>query len=431
MTSLFGDYQRAISYFKRVIAMPFTDFSTFAFRHALNDLGLSYRELNQLDSSDIVFEKLLVHADSTSPQWVGIASGNLGYTAYLRQDFARAVPLLLKDIEVAEQYGELGLAAGAYIPLADIYLSEGKLTLAGDYLKKAKRYIYQTQQLDRLARYYPIASKWQAKMNQPQKAILYLDSALIWQKSVSEKFSALQLMRANQEVVASQNEKTIQGLNEVAERNRLLRNTSLIVLGIILISLLIVYRQQSQRIKAERKLKKAELSQAHIELESAKTLLETYRRKINNNSKIIQSLEDAEDIGEKEKTIEALRATTILTETDWDAFRAQFQKAFPQLLEKLPDSYPNLSPADVRFLLLTKLELSSLEIANALGVSPASLRVTWYRIRKKLDLQKDFPPALFFETLFSWSIKAGFCICNALVTGISPVFFCPQPTLCT
>ena len=54
----FGDYEKAISYFKRVVDLPIDDFYIYPYRHSLNNLGHSYRELGKIDSSDFAFRRL-------------------------------------------------------------------------------------------------------------------------------------------------------------------------------------------------------------------------------------------------------------------------------------------------------------------------------------------------------------------------------------
>ncbi|UCS93779.1 hypothetical protein KZP23_01710 [Echinicola marina] len=399
----FGDYKKAISYFRRVAKLPLDDFYIYAYRHSFNNLGLSYREIGNLDSSDYYFERLLVHADTTSEQWVGIASGNKGFNHFLKGEFDAAIPYLETDIRIAEQFEDFGLAAGSCIPIADIYIQQGGLSLARAYIDKAKEYIQLTGQTDRYAKLYPVMSKWEAAMNHPQLATTYLDSALISQKRVNEKFSALKLMRANQEVMASKREREILKLQDEGERNKMTRNFIIGGLILLLVVFLVVYQIQDGRNKAEQKLKTVELEQTHLQLENARSQLKTYLNKINDNSRIIQSLEKSQPTAVQQKLLDELKESTILTEVDWDSFQKQFAKVFPGLIADMQNKYPALSPAELRFLLLTKLEIPKGQIANALGISPASLRVTWYRIRKKLDLPKDFSASQFFEKFVSES----------------------------
>ena len=367
----------------------------------MNNMGYSYRQLGQLDSSDIAFNRLLVHAAETSEQWVGIASGNIGYNHYLKGEFDEAIPFLMSDVEIAETYKDFGLAAQSCIPLADIYIQKDQLKLAKEFIDKSTDYIELTGQTDRFRHLYPVMSKWETAMSNAQKAQEYLDSSLVFNKRYNEKFSALQLMRADQTIKASQKEQAIQKLSDEARRNRIVRNSIIGGLLLVVIAGLIINHSQQQKNQVQRNLNEMKLKQAQQDLDNAKNLLKSYTNKIHSNSKIISSIEDSEPSDEQTEILLNLKASTILTEEDWGNFQIQFNKIFPGLIENLQSLSFNISPAEMRYLLLLKLKLQNIEIAHALGISPSSLRVTWHRLRKKLELDKDFQPSQIHNELFS------------------------------
>jgi len=397
----FGDFERAISYFKQVAKYPIIDYYLPSWRHALNNLGNTYKQLGNLDSSDYVLKQLLAQAKGSSDQWVGIASGNLGYNQFLRGDFDAAIPFFETDIAMAEKFKDFGLAVGSCIPLADIYTQKGQLEKAKGYIDKAIEYIEKSGQTDRFRNLYPMMSKWESAMNHPDKANEYLDSSIVLNKRYNEKYSALQLMRANQVIQSSQKEKAIQKLEDETKRNKIIRNAIIGGLLLVVVVGLIIFYSQQQKNQLQRKLKDLELEQTQQELENAKSLLNSYTNKIHSNSLIISSMEYSEPSDEQSLILENLKASTILTEEDWENFQIQFRKIFPELIENLQALEFNLSPAEMRYILLLKLELPTIEIAHALGISPSSLRVTWHRLRKKLDLNKDFHPSQIHEELFS------------------------------
>lgn len=397
----FGDYEKAIPYFEQVVALPVRKFYLNRWRHSLNTMGLTYRELARWDESDACFSRLLKQASGESEMWVGIASGNLGQNLYLRGSYEKAVPLLKVDISTAEKYEDWGLAAGSAIPMADLLMQWGRLEEAKAYIDKAERYIRQSQQTDRLRRLYPVMSKWYTAMGQQRQAALYLDSALVAAKLFNEKFNALKLMRANQEITASRQEAALQKLEAAASQQRLIRNNIIGGLMAALLGILVIYRATIYRNRTQRKLQQMELDRARQELDNAQKLLDGYTRKIHNNSRIIRSIEDSHPQGTDDAVLRQLRTSTILTESDWEDFREQFQKIYPDFTEKLLDRHPNLTSAEIRFLLLLRLGLTNPEIAHALGISPASLRVTWHRLRKKLGLSADHTAAMVYTDYFA------------------------------
>jgi len=396
----FGDYDKALPYFRQVAALPVRKFYLNRWRHAINTMGLTYRELARWEESDACFNRLIGQAEGQSEQWVGIASGNLGQNYYLRGNYEKAIPLLEMDIRIAEQYEDWGLAAGSAIPMADILVQYGRLKEARSYIDMAYRYIQRVQQTDRLRRLYPVMSKWHTAMGQQQQAALYLDSALAAGKRFNEKFNALKLMRANQEVTANQQEAALQKLRAAASQQRLVRNTIIGGLLAALIGILFIYRATIYRNRTQRKLQQLELDRARQELDNAQKLLDGYTRKIHNNSRIIQSIEDNNPRGTDDLVLQQLRTSTILTESDWEDFREQFHKIYPDFTERLLERHPDLTSSEVRFLLLLRLGLTNPEIAHALGISPASLRVTWHRLRKKLGLSADHTAAMVYTDYF-------------------------------
>ncbi|SFU20909.1 regulatory protein, luxR family [Algoriphagus locisalis] len=397
----FGDYRKSITYFKQVADFKVKDVYINAWRHAINNMAFTYRQLGQLDSSDYYFDRLLKHAEETSEQWYGIASGNVGYNHFLKGEFEKALPLLLRDVRLAEKYNDRGLAAQSSIPVADIYTVNGKLDSALFFIEKAYGYIRSNGDTDRLRNLYPVLSKWEAAKGNMIDSNKYLDSALVATKKYNEKFSAVQLMRANQLVMNTQKEKAIQKLNEEALRNKIIRNAIIGGLLLTLVAALIIYQVQIQKNRIRQKLKDQELEKTQSDLESAQKLVTNYTQKIQENSNMIHSMERQTLQLEQNQVLQELRERTVLTDEDWDSFQKEFRKIFPKLISSLLHHNPKLSPSELRYLLLLKLDMQNQEIANAMGISPSSLRVTWHRLRKKLDLDKNVQPRELFEMRFS------------------------------
>ena len=74
---------------------------------------------------------------------------------------------------------------------------------------------------------------------------------------------------------------------------------------------------------------------------------------------------------------------------DWKMFQEAFNNADKNFLKKVKDKHPNLTPNDLRLCAYLRLNLSSKEIAPLLNISPRSVEVKRYRLRKKMDLPHD------------------------------------------
>ena len=74
---------------------------------------------------------------------------------------------------------------------------------------------------------------------------------------------------------------------------------------------------------------------------------------------------------------------------DWKMFQEAFNNADKDFLKKVKEKHPSLTPNDLRLCAYLRLNLSSKEIAPLLNISPRSVEVKRYRLRKKMELPHD------------------------------------------
>jgi DNA-binding CsgD family transcriptional regulator len=87
--------------------------------------------------------------------------------------------------------------------------------------------------------------------------------------------------------------------------------------------------------------------------------------------------------------LNTLANSTILTEQDWEDFSKLFDKVHTGFFVRLKEKYPNITPAETRLLCLTKLNLSTKEMAGMLGVSTDAIKKTRQRLRKKMEVDEE------------------------------------------
>ncbi|NKI33064.1 triple tyrosine motif-containing protein [Croceivirga thetidis] len=74
---------------------------------------------------------------------------------------------------------------------------------------------------------------------------------------------------------------------------------------------------------------------------------------------------------------------------DWELFQEAFNNADRKFLKKLKNAHPKLTPNDIRLCAYLRLNLSSKEIAPLFNISPRSVEIKRYRLRKKMNLSHD------------------------------------------
>ena len=74
---------------------------------------------------------------------------------------------------------------------------------------------------------------------------------------------------------------------------------------------------------------------------------------------------------------------------DWAFFEQAFNHADKKFFTRLKEKHPVLTPNDLKLCVYLRLNLSSKEIAPLLNISSRSVEIKRYRLRKKLDLERD------------------------------------------
>ena len=74
---------------------------------------------------------------------------------------------------------------------------------------------------------------------------------------------------------------------------------------------------------------------------------------------------------------------------DWKMFEEAFNNADKGFFKKIKKVHPKLTANDLRLCMYLRMNLSSKEIAPLLNISPRSIEIKRYRLRKKIDLERN------------------------------------------
>ena len=176
---------------------------------------------------------------------------------------------------------------------------------------------------------------------------------------------------------------------------------------IVFVVLLIYYnkkRKVNQKVlKCKQRMLKAELDKKKIQEKNLqkdiqlKTIaLSRYSLHLAQKNKILSDLSRTLkriavtkniDVNQKIKDITKDIDFNLRQENEWEEFKIFFKELHPDFVKKLSNiSEESLSPSELKLGILLRLNVSSKEIASILRVTPDSVRVTRYRLRKKLPI---------------------------------------------
>ena len=79
----------------------------------------------------------------------------------------------------------------------------------------------------------------------------------------------------------------------------------------------------------------------------------------------------------------------IDSEKQWQVFNMHIELVYEELLKKLKECYPDLTPRELSLCAYLRMNISSKEIATLMNISARGVEISRYRIRKKLRLGRD------------------------------------------
>jgi DNA-binding NarL/FixJ family response regulator len=150
-----------------------------------------------------------------------------------------------------------------------------------------------------------------------------------------------------------------------------------------------------KRLHEKLKTEKAEQEKLRIgqEMALAKTQLKMFTENIVEKTALIETLERQANgkasASEQRAIVAELGRQTILTEEDWTTFKLLFEKIHPAFFVKLKEKFPDITSAEQRMAALTRLHLTTKDVASMLGISVDSVHKSRQRLRQRFHVEAN------------------------------------------
>lgn len=362
-----------------------------------NTLGLIYVSRKELETAEKHFRKALKLAiDNSDEGWSGVVTGNLGDVFYAQGKYKEAHEYLTIDFEQGMKNNQVESAINALSLLVRVDLAmKNQSTAAKDF-----------KSLDSLAKLFDgkgfMPSYLMAKID-------YLKSINDY-KGAFESYEELRKIQneANRErdlVNIKNTEFQFEFERKQAEINLLkeskkvseTRMTAMwFAISSLLIGAIITIWQIAKRRRRDKELLQLKNEQIQVELKMSERELRNVLRNLMEKNTLISDLneeltvlqqENSKTNTEQEALTKTLQSFTLLTEEDWVEFKRLFEKCYTGFFDYFNENFEDITNAEMRLAALIKLDLENLEMSNALGISPDSVRKTNLRLRKRLGIQ--------------------------------------------
>lgn len=379
----FRDFKTAIFYTKQNTTIPITKKNWTGIWSSNNNIGVYYEKLNKLDSAKYYYEKALENPflQENDIRYT-TSKGNIGDLYFYEGKYNKAYPLLIKSFENAKRYKDYRLASSVALRLVDIYTIQERYTKVELLLAFVEKHLNRTIDYHSLSKYYRAKSNYFFDRKEVALGRKYNDSMVYALKKKNETFNSIILLRAQE----AENSHKIEVKNaEFAFAKQEYKNKMIgisIISTLVILFLLVIFFIIRKKYRIEQELHQKEI-------EEADTAIKKFKKRIEEDSGVIDKLKQLKTDESNTKIIEKIQKKYTLKNDDWDEFFTAFQILHKGYIDRLKTIVPNITRNEIRVVSLARLELENKDIATVLSVTPQAIRTTWYRLSKKIALKKE------------------------------------------
>ena len=146
---------------------------------------------------------------------------------------------------------------------------------------------------------------------------------------------------------------------------------------------------KNQQLQYELRHKSQELASSTMNLIRKNEILLDIMDNITKVTEDIKSNNDSGSLISRLHKMERSIKQSIDNDNNWKRFEENFDLVYENYLKRLGDMYPELNTSDKKLCAYLKMDLSSKDIAPLLNMSVRSVEMSRYRLRKKMDLDRE------------------------------------------
>lgn len=394
------------------------------------NIGHFYEKIVNYDSAYFYQEKAMEVFDRIGDaEGVALVHENLGSIYEDKLELDKAYFHFSKALVWFEQGSNTEMRIDVFNNLGDVYRKKGNYKQALYYTRQAEVLAKNTNSYSRLSSAYRDLGKTYNFLKQSDSTFSYLElSRVYFLKSYSEESKNQEALL---KVIYGLDRKELQ-LAEMEQQEKIswaIYLVSGIVATFFILAAGIIIRNQRHRMRRESQTRlreeailKTQQELLEIDLNNKKLQAEQLKESVHNKAREItvhtlQSIQKnllLEDIGVTLKEMiksdgrsykKELRSLlnkinqNFHKDNYWEDFRRIFEEINQDFFDKLQQINPGLSATEIKFISLIKLNMNGKDIAALLGVSSDSLRVSRYRLRKKLKLEQGCSLTAFIQSI--------------------------------
>ncbi|NNE30636.1 MAG: tetratricopeptide repeat protein [Saprospiraceae bacterium] len=401
------DYVKAIDYYNKGLVLLEGDKTNRLWGDLHNNIGAAYLRMELGDSAMVHFHKALAnfeHNESDIGKFYIL--GNMGVYHLDLEEPTKAIQYFFQ-MERMEMFQKDHMKRGlTFLNLGKAYLKLGQFDKALNYLEKglaihkANNFkIHEYSAYNHLADYYET-------VNENKKALTFYRKFHNLRDSInsSENLEHLATLEAKYEMLKNENallanEQEIGSLKQSQKISRLWMGIVMsVLLGLTIIGFLLFYRSRLKRLeltieneealqktlflKDQLETKTQDLTNFALDIKRRNEIAEKLFNSINRMERFLSP-----KAKEEFKNIRSLVNTQTQVNEGLSFFQDNIDQVNSEFFSLLRERFADLSQSELELCGMLRLNLSTKEIANLRNVTPKSVQMARYRLRKKMDLE--------------------------------------------
>ena len=416
-----SDYTKALSYYFKALSLYEEAGNKRSMELLLGNIGIIYSEQADYPKA-LSYCFMAIKMSEKMGNKTGITSAlhTIGVVYYEQKKYTLALDYWHKSLQIGEQLGDKSNIAANLGDIGNLYIFLSKyndsytclyrsLAIADSIgamntVKECYRYLSALYETSTIPLRDTLGGKFLSMEQMPRRALYYYKRSISVRDSLFSEKNKKQLMLTEMNYELEKKETAARAEREKeellaatdAQRKKIIISGTIILLIAIGILLLILQRL---RYKKDKIIFEKEKILLESELMNSQKLLDNYMENLLQKSRLLEQFEveieklknlKAKELYEKKiEYLDQLNKSIILTDEDWNKFKELFEQVYKGFLVRLKEKYPDLTPAEVRLMCLTKLKLDTRQMAAILGVSDITIKKTRQRVRKKINITEE------------------------------------------
>lgn len=379
------------------------------------EVGNVYWYLKDYDKSLKNYEESLAYGIKMNrDDFIASNYSNMADIFSRKGDHNKALELLNKAQEITKKIGSTNNLIVNYNQLGDIYRRINKYnkaivnyTSAITLADSIKALDVKRDGLSGRSLAFEKTGNYQAALQDQKNYQIINDSIFNSSKAkqIDELKTIYETEKKETEITLQQEEiKTLNKDVEISNLKMGLYAGGMFTFVVVSALLFFGFKQRIKKNKIERE-KQEEIYKQEIEFKKKELASQTLHL-VQKNTFINELKENLEKIKQSPELfkVEFRRLVMLLRkesaeDKDWEVFKSYFSEVHNNFDNKLKENYADITEKEIRLASFLRMNLSTKEIASMLNVLPESVLKSKYRLKKKLNLDKNIDLNQFLNSL--------------------------------